>query len=752
MFSSIKRLFASDTTRSEDGPSLREDQSGAIMVMGVFMAVFLVGMLYYLVGLSDSIVYRERMQDASDAGAFAAAVTNARGMNLIVLLNIIMAGVMAIVLTLKIIEIVIIAAMAIAAVVGFFCGGCTAPAVTFLGNMQRVVNRANEVIEPIAKGIINAAHVAQKAIRLGWPVLSQLRSVEMMSSGPFASGGVHGPSNAGLSFPVYGALPTEDHVFRETCDRGARYAVRLVAAPFRAIPVIGGKVADFIEGAVGGLYDAYSAYYCGGGPAPSPSLSEDVPRPRDPNFEACQQGCRGSSESHPSCAPCRGSGVGDTDCNNAINSLCHDATQETNISGPTYCPPGSARDARENCAASAEVTFQSCDDPDRVPITVEREGGGTYTRSDSQSLCRTRVRQATADCQVSGARGFQYAMQNGYVVYWKNELPDGTCEIMNTYLRPEDISDEQLDYEVFGNDRDADRRESEINYCTRPGLRGAQGWGMVGPDLAHPWLASCAYSMPEDYTEYPPNAAASPGVLRMRDPSTPEYQSYCNSLPENRTQAIDSIPNGTPGGAEGGGTSYYRIRYTSEVFGCVREEDIPIDVAIGERPAEGEWKPPQRICEFSRGGTGAMLLRTSCPDDGDPIHQGESDFQMRSVALAEAFYTEGERGVAIATWHYGSQQVGEWSNPSGFDISRKHPVVQAMGVISRVSVAQAEFFWDQDEGWDEGLGRGEIEWLWDMSWKARLRRVALDDNARSGASAAGADGGVMDFLNHAFAH
>ncbi|MFK8002618.1 MAG: TadE/TadG family type IV pilus assembly protein, partial [Polyangiales bacterium] len=67
--------------------SLRSDESGAMMVIGLFMAVFLVGMLYYIVGLGDAIAYRERMQDTSDVGSFTAAVVNARGMNLIVMLN-----------------------------------------------------------------------------------------------------------------------------------------------------------------------------------------------------------------------------------------------------------------------------------------------------------------------------------------------------------------------------------------------------------------------------------------------------------------------------------------------------------------------------------------------------------------------------------------------------------------------------------------------------------------------------------------
>jgi hypothetical protein len=60
------------------------------MVMGVFMAAMLVGMIYYVWGIGGAVVHRERLQDAADTAAFGAAVIEARGMNLICVLNMIM--------------------------------------------------------------------------------------------------------------------------------------------------------------------------------------------------------------------------------------------------------------------------------------------------------------------------------------------------------------------------------------------------------------------------------------------------------------------------------------------------------------------------------------------------------------------------------------------------------------------------------------------------------------------------------------
>lgn len=55
----------------------RSDESGAMMVIGLFFAFFLVGALYYILGIGQAVLYRERLQDAADTAAFAGAVFKA---------------------------------------------------------------------------------------------------------------------------------------------------------------------------------------------------------------------------------------------------------------------------------------------------------------------------------------------------------------------------------------------------------------------------------------------------------------------------------------------------------------------------------------------------------------------------------------------------------------------------------------------------------------------------------------------------
>jgi len=70
--------------------TLGSDNQGAIMVLGIFMACAMVAMMWYLVGIGDAVIWRDRSQEAADAIAFSSASVHARGMNFIAFLNIVM--------------------------------------------------------------------------------------------------------------------------------------------------------------------------------------------------------------------------------------------------------------------------------------------------------------------------------------------------------------------------------------------------------------------------------------------------------------------------------------------------------------------------------------------------------------------------------------------------------------------------------------------------------------------------------------
>ena len=70
-----------------EGPSLASDESGAIMVAGLFASVFFVGVLYMLVGASSAMRHGQLMHDGADSASFSSAQMHAKGMNLIALGN-----------------------------------------------------------------------------------------------------------------------------------------------------------------------------------------------------------------------------------------------------------------------------------------------------------------------------------------------------------------------------------------------------------------------------------------------------------------------------------------------------------------------------------------------------------------------------------------------------------------------------------------------------------------------------------------
>ena len=84
-------LFDDTSTKpSRRLSELKDDNRGAIMMTGLFMSCFLIGALWFVIGIGDTIVFRDRMQEAADMGAFSSAALHAKGLNFISLCNLVM--------------------------------------------------------------------------------------------------------------------------------------------------------------------------------------------------------------------------------------------------------------------------------------------------------------------------------------------------------------------------------------------------------------------------------------------------------------------------------------------------------------------------------------------------------------------------------------------------------------------------------------------------------------------------------------
>ncbi len=71
---------------------LKDDQRGAVLVIGLFMALAVIAGVWCVIGIGDALIFRDRSQEAADSAAFANAVIHARGMNFIAMVNVVLMG------------------------------------------------------------------------------------------------------------------------------------------------------------------------------------------------------------------------------------------------------------------------------------------------------------------------------------------------------------------------------------------------------------------------------------------------------------------------------------------------------------------------------------------------------------------------------------------------------------------------------------------------------------------------------------
>lgn len=154
-------------TKNDDSHvRLPHDERGAIMVMGIFMCTCLVGALWYLASIGDSILYRERLQEASDAVVFSNVVLHARGMNLIVLINLIMACVLGVRVALKVAQLVCAIAGAVFFVIGIFAPpfmSAAEPCLDAAIELQTVIDDTRPTINDTLKALSGTQTLIAKA-------------------------------------------------------------------------------------------------------------------------------------------------------------------------------------------------------------------------------------------------------------------------------------------------------------------------------------------------------------------------------------------------------------------------------------------------------------------------------------------------------------------------------------------------------------------------------------------------------------
>lgn len=239
--------------------SILHDQRGAVMVVAVFMAAFLTGALWYIIGIGDAILYRERMQDGADAVAFAAAVYHARGMNMIAMINIIMAAILGVLVAFKLLQVINGIAVAVSCALAATGIGAAVfgPICTFTGNLVEPISNAVNAAERVVNATLPVLSKTQVGIAVAMPWVAEAKSVYISTQ--YYSKPVKGGGTISMSLIPTGerlGLPVQEDDYEFLCKKAGTYIGRLIFSPF-------GSFGNWVGGVVGGIVGTFPGYFCG---------------------------------------------------------------------------------------------------------------------------------------------------------------------------------------------------------------------------------------------------------------------------------------------------------------------------------------------------------------------------------------------------------------------------------------------------------------------------------------------------------
>jgi hypothetical protein len=237
-------------------PGLARDEGGAIMVMGIFMCTLLVGALWYIAGIGDALIYHERMQEAADSVAFSAAIIEARGMNIIVLINLIMAAILAIRVAINMIKLActVLAAVFYAIAAIPFCEWALAPAEACQAGEEAMQEADDATTTPINEAL-QALNVAWTGVAKATPLAALAGGVEMETN--------YAPPVQVQPFPTLGYTTTTGWglpVTNDSTDTLCKKAGEAVGDLFSSI--LPGGLGSIIGGMLSGMVGLDPSYFC----------------------------------------------------------------------------------------------------------------------------------------------------------------------------------------------------------------------------------------------------------------------------------------------------------------------------------------------------------------------------------------------------------------------------------------------------------------------------------------------------------
>ncbi len=238
---------------SPESRRISSDSRGASMVFGLFFALFLVASVFRIHGILEAIWYRQHQQDAADAVTFAGAVMNARGMNLIALINMTMAVVLSVYVGLRLAQTLLIVAIGLCTALSVVTMGASMayvpPLTSSSAQLQKTITKVGDKLPKI----LSALHTAGKAVSVVVPLGANTRVIQV-ATGEY-------DQKMALGIPGRLALPVEDGEFDDLCMHAGEFVGEVAFSPLSWLGA--GKVRDALSDALGALAAAAPGWFCG---------------------------------------------------------------------------------------------------------------------------------------------------------------------------------------------------------------------------------------------------------------------------------------------------------------------------------------------------------------------------------------------------------------------------------------------------------------------------------------------------------
>lgn len=573
-------------------PGLARDDRGAIMVIGVFMAIVLVGLLYYMSGLGQMLFRRERMQDAADAVALATAIGHARGMNLIAFINMVMAALVAIVLALKIIELMLTGLALILVAISWFVPPAGA-AVPIVYEARETVKEVHDAAREIVDNILIGLNMAERAIRVITPVQSVLTAT--LKIGDKYSD----VTDLTVAVPTRLTLPVENDKYDTLCNEGGDIISDLIHSVTGGIPFVG-KVIDL---AAGVLIVAVKNAYCfkdGSQVPPTP-----IPFDRSLPFNETGQKCED-----------------DKAAMNAGSKNCEDWEQELRDRHPESdgnCP--SSGDRAAVCTSALSTARDQCN------INTKRNG-------ENYSWAAQPVKEKVVfDTEDWNWKTIEYEYVGSPVL--NNTTDYGSA--MDTF--------NQAQSEVnSGNRPNFEQLEQDT---PRTGGKPCDNGGVRAEDTPNPERLWSEWNAEPTWAEITWETPGQSQPENVKPVCTKKLEAMKNKLPNQGQIPERTLDGRPPPGYEGEFTLQYDT--IKQVYGCTEHDDLPVVFPAdwaSEGAAGGDDKAPQKMEEGATLGSEDFQLRGFALVTGDERRSKKVDRQLGHTAFERQ--VESEEWVTLA--------------------------------------------------------------------------------------------------------